>query len=123
MDFGDTRRRQRDKAPRWRRREHATTGVDQIPGTSSRHPLYGGPPAAGRQRVFVGARSLCRFSPMDGVVWSLAIAGVQRTMACSRLSPPVPGPRGGRGHTCRTPSRGCSVSNATPPSVKCQAGT
>ena len=46
-------------------------------------------------------------------VWSLAIAGAQGTGSCSRLSPPVPGPRGSRGHTCRTPPRGaCSVSNA-----------
>ena len=30
----------------------------------------------------------------------------------SRLSPPVPGPRGGSFHTCRTPPRACSVSNA-----------
>ena len=56
-------------------------------------------------------------------VWSLAIAGVQGTRACSRLSLPVPGPRGGRGHTCRTPPLACSVSNATSLSVKCQAGT
>ena len=32
-------------------------------------------------------------------------------------------PSGGRGHTCRAPPRACSVSNATPPSVKCQTGT
>ena len=44
--------------------------------------------------------------------WSLAIAGAQETGACSRLSRPVPGPRGGRGHTCRTPPLACSVSNA-----------
>ena len=45
-------------------------------------------------------------------VWS-AIAGAHGTGACSRLSPPVPDPRGGRGHTCRSPPRACSVSNAT----------
>ena len=39
------------------------------------------------------------------------------------LSPPVLGPRGGRGHTCRTPPRACSVSNATSQSAECQAGT
>ena len=75
-------------------------------------PSLGGPPAAGRQRIFVGASSLCR----DGA-WSLAIAGASGTGACSRLSPPVLGPRGGRGHTCRTPPRACSVSNATSLSV------
>ena len=56
-------------------------------------------------------------------VWSLAIAGAQGTWACSRLSPTVPGPRGGTGRTCRAPSWACSVSNATSPSVKCQAGS
>ena len=52
-------------------------------------------------------------SSLDSL-WSLAIAGVQWTEACSRLSPPVPGPRGRRGHTCRTPPQACSVSNAVP---------
>ena len=32
VDFGETRRHQRDKTPRWCRREHATTGDDQTPG-------------------------------------------------------------------------------------------
>ena len=50
-------------------------------------------------------------------VWSSAIAlGTEDGGSLSHLSPPVPGPRGGRGHTCRTPPRACSVSNATPPS-------
>ena len=57
-----------------------------------------------------------RSSSLDGV-WSLAIAGVQETVACSRLRPPVPGPRVSRGHTSRTPPRACSVSNATSPFV------
>ena len=35
----------------------------------------------------------------------------------SRLSPPVPGARGGRGHTCRPPPRACSVGNTTSPSA------
>ena len=61
-------------------------------------------------------------SSLDSM-WSIAIAGAQGTGACSRLSPPVPGPRGGRGHTCRTPPRACSVSNARSLSMKCQAGT
>ena len=32
MDSDVTRRHQRDKTPRWCRREHATTGADQTPG-------------------------------------------------------------------------------------------
>ena len=67
---------------------------------SSRHTLVGGPPAAGRQRVFVVP------SQVPWIVCGrLPLRGAQGTGACSRLSPPVPGPRGGRGHTCRTPSR------------------
>ena len=42
--------------------------------------------------------------------WS-AIAGAQGTGVCSRLSPPVPDPYGGRGHTCCTPPWACSVSS------------
>ena len=34
----------------------------------------------------------------------------RRPGACSRLSSPIPGPRGSRGHTCRTLPRACSVS-------------
>ena len=82
----------------------------------SRHPLSEGRPLLavsgsswGPARCVVACSLDCR--------WSLAIAGVQGTGACSRLSPPVPGPRGGRGHTCRTPPRACSVSNATSLSV------
>ena len=82
----------------------------------SRHPLVGGPPAAGRQRVFAGADRCVVACSLESV-WSLAIAGAQGTGACSRLSRPVPGPRGGRGHTCRTPPRACSVSSATSLSV------
>ena len=84
---------------------------DLVPSRS-----LGGPPAAGRQRVFVEASGGVVACSLDNV-WSLAVAGVQGTEACSRLSPPVPGPRGGRGHTCRTPPRACSVSNATSPSA------
>ena len=51
-------------------------------------------------------------------VWSSAIAGAQATGACSRLSPPVPGPHGGRGHTCRTPPWACSVSSQSDASRK-----
>ena len=43
-------------------------------------------------------------------MWS-AIARAQGTGACSRLSPPVPGPHGGRGRTYRTPPWACSVSS------------
>ena len=39
-----------------------------------------------------------------------AIAGAQAAGACSRLSSPIPGPRGSRGHTCRTLPRAGSVS-------------
>ena len=58
-------------------------------------------------------------------VWSLPIAGAQGTGAVCRASVllPVPGPRGGRGHTCRTAPRACSASNATSRSAKCWAGT
>ena len=77
------------------------------PVTSS----FGGPPAAGRQRVFSWvASSRVVKSHLGGRMWS-AIAGAQGTGACSRLSPPVPGPHGGRGHTCRTPPWACSVSS------------
>ena len=50
-------------------------------------------------------------------MWS-AIAGAQGTGACSRLSPPVPGPHGGRGRTCRTPPWACSVSSQSGASRK-----
>ena len=67
---------------------------------------------------WVPARSVVA-SSLDGV-WSLAIT-VHRGPEPVRASvPPVPGPRGGRGHTCRTPPRACSVSNATSPSIECQ---
>ena len=63
------------------------------PGTSSRHPLFGGPPAAGRQRVFVG-NSACVDACSPDCGWSLAIARVKRTGEVSRR---------GKGRTCRTP--------------------
>ena len=50
-------------------------------------------------------------------MWS-AIAGVQGTGVCSRLNPPVPGPHGRRGHTCRTPPWACSVSSQSDASRK-----
>ena len=53
-------------------------------------PSFGGPPAAGRQRVFSWvARSHVVKSHWEVRMWS-AIAGAQGTGACSRLSPPVP---------------------------------
>ena len=118
MDSGETRKHQRDKTPCWCHGEHATTGADQTLGprpvtlSSEGRPLLA---------VSGSARSVVACSLDCG--WSLDIAGVHRTGACSRLSPPVPGPRGGRGHTCRTPPQACSVGNATSPSVQCQAGT
>ena len=90
---------------------------DLVPSPSRRRAA-----AAGRQQVFVGASGGVIACSLDSV-WSLAIAGVQWTGACSRLSPPVPGPRGGRGHTCRTLRGTGSVGNTTSPSVQCQAGT
>ena len=113
MDFSDTRRHQRGKTPRWCRREHATTGTDQTPGPFlvSRHPLSEGRPLLAVSGSSRGPARCVVASSLDSV-WSLAIAVAQGTWACSRLSPPVPGPRGGRGHKCRTPPRACSVSNA-----------
>ena len=94
------------------------------PGDCVPSPSHRGPPAAGRQRVFVEDQlAVSSHVSLDIVGGRLAIAGVQGTGACSRLSPPVPDPRGGRGHTCRTPPRACSVSNATSQSVKCLGGT
>ena len=111
MDSGETRRIN----PRWCRREHSTTGADQTPGTSSRHPLVGGPPAAGRQRVLVGGRQRCRRKFLDSV-WSLTIAG-ERGLGPVRASVHLSQVLArSRGHTCRTPLRACSVSNATSPS-------
>ena len=43
---------------------------------------------------------------------SLPLRDTEDQGSLSRLSPLVPGPRGGRGHTCRTPPRACSVSSA-----------
>ena len=108
MDFGETRRHQRDKT-RWCRRERATTGADQTPGprpvtlSSEGRPLL-----AVSGSSWGPARSVAACSLDCG--WSLAIAGVQGTIACSRLSPPVLGPRGSRGHTCRTPPRAATPS-------------
>ena len=56
-------------------------------------------------------------SHLGSRMWS-AIAGAQGTGACSRLSLPVPGPHGGRGHTCRTPPWACSVSSQSDASRK-----
>ena len=67
----------------------------RLAGASSPSPSLGGPPTAGRQRVVVGASGGVVASSLD-CAWSLAIAEAQRTgAACSRLSPPVLGPRGG----------------------------
>ena len=101
MDFGDTRRHHWIR-PRWCRREHATTGADQTPGprpvTLSRRAARCWPSAGlrGGQR-----RCRCMFS-------GLRLVSCNCGRSLSRLSPPVPGPLGGRGHTCRTPPRACS---------------
>ena len=110
--------------PTWCRGEHATTGPDQTPGPFlvSRHPL-----SEGRPLLAVSGSSWGPVEVSSQVPWivggRLPLRGAQATGACSRLSPTVPGPRGGRGHTCRTPPRACSVSNATSQSVECLAGT
>ena len=97
-----------------------TTGAGQTPGPFlvSRHPLFREAahcwPSAGLPRGWPACVSSSH--TWEARMWS-SIAGAQGTWACSRLSPPIPGPRGGRGHTCRTPPRACSVSNATPQSV------
>ena len=116
MDSDVTRRHQSDK-PRWCRGVHATTGAGQTPGPflGVPSPSLGGPLLAVSGSSWGPARCVVACS-LDSV-WSFAIAGAQGTGACSRLTRPVPGPRGGRGHTCRTPPRACSVSNATSLSV------
>ena len=105
MDSCETRRHQRDKTLLWCRRDRATTGADQTPGlcpvTLSQRAASCWPLAGLRGGVVV--RSL-------DCVWSSAIAGVQGAGECSRLSSPIPGPRGSRGHTCRTLPRAGSVS-------------
>ena len=83
MDFVSACGHQRIR-PRWCRGERATTGADQTPGP---RPV-GGPPAAGRQRVFVGASGGVIACSLD-CGWSLAIAEAQGTGACSRLGRPV----------------------------------
>ena len=87
-------------------------------------PSLGGPPAAGRQRVFVGASGSVIACSLD-CGWSLAIAWVPRTGAVCPASVLLSGSSRGRTcrNTCRTPPRACSVSNAALPSAKCQAGT
>ena len=102
MDFGETRRHQEDKpltgAVENMRRLGLIRPRDCVPS-----PSLGGPPAAGRQRVFVGTSGGVVASSLDSV-WSSAIAGVQGTGACSRLSRPVPGSRSEQGsHLPYTP--------------------
>ena len=114
MDSGETRGHQRDKTPSGAvenvRRLGLFTPRDRVPSPSRRKAARCWPPAGLR-----GGQRECIACSMD-CVWSLAIAGVQGTGAYPRLSRPVPGPRGGRGHTCRTPLA-YSVSNATSRSV------
>ena len=96
------------------------TGAGQTPGPFfvPRHSLFRRAAAAGRQRVFSWvASSRVVKSHWEAWAWS-AIVGAQGTGACSRLSPPVPGPHGDRGHTCRTPPWACSVSSQSDASRK-----
>ena len=67
-------------------------------------PSLGGPPAAGRQRVFVGSSGSAVACSLD-CGWSLAIAGVHRAGAVCRAQPSCPA------HLPYT-SRACSISNA-----------
>ena len=75
---------------------YLTTGAGQTPG----------PFLASRTLLAVSGSSggwparVSSSHTWEARMWS-AIAGAQGTGACSRLNPPVPGPRGGRGHTCR----------------------
>ena len=78
-------------------------------------PSFGGPPAAGRQRVFSWVASSRVVKSHLGSPDVVCHCG---TGACSRLSPPVPGPHGGMGHTCRTPPWACSVSSQSDASRK-----
>ena len=100
--------------PRWCRGEHATTRPDQIPGP---RPVTLSRRAAGRQRVFVGASSLCR-RKFPG--WCVVACHCGGTADGGLFAPQSTCPRfslGGRGRTCRIPPRACSVRKATPPSA------
>ena len=78
----------------------------------SRHLLFLGAarcwPSAG---LLVGGQLACRQVTPGRPGCGLPLRGHRGPGACSRLSPPVPGPHGGRGHTCRTPPWACSVSS------------
>ena len=94
-----------------------TTGAGETPGPFlvSRHPLFRGDASllavSGSSR---GWPARVSSSPTwEARMWS-AIAGAQGTGACSRLSPPVPGPHGGSGHTCRFHLRGPAPLAASP---------
>ena len=86
-----------DKTPLVPCREHATTGLIRHRDLVLFFFLFGGPPAAGRQGVFVGSAEVYDACSLD-CGWSLAIAGgAGDRSSLSRLSHPVPGPRGGKG--------------------------
>ena len=118
----------RGQDPRLCRREHATTGAVQTPGprpvtlSSEGRPLLArgslwGPAEVSSHVLWIACGRLPLWGEGGGG------RGYRRPGSLPRLSPAVLGPRGGRGHTCRTSPRACSVSNATSQSVKCQAGT
>ena len=73
-------------------------------------PLLGSRPLLAVSRSSWVASLLSSSHTWEVRMWS-AVVGAQGTVAvCSRLSPPVPGPHGGRGRTCFTPPWACSVS-------------
>ena len=110
----------------WPRRRSIGVGVQDDWGWSDPGTLLGVPsPPLSEGRPLLAVSGSSRGWPArvssshtwEARMWS-AIAGAQGTGACSRLSPPVPGPHGGRGHTCRAPPWACSVSSQSDASRK-----
>ena len=125
VDFSETRRHQKDK--------HLAGAVEDMrrlglikPRDPSWCPVtlsLQRSARSGRQRVFVEASSGVSSRVLWIVGGRLPLRGHKGPGPVRASVPPVPGPRGGKGHTCRTPPRACSVINTTSQSVKCQAGT
>ena len=94
-----------------------TTGACQTPGpflVSPSPPHSGRPPTAGRH-LLVGGQ-LARRQVTPGKLGCGLPFRVHGTGVCSRFSPPVPGPHGGRSHTCRTPPAPLAASPTRPAS-------